>query len=352
MLWSRLGRFDTRLLTRLQEQDRVLVEYWAHEASLVLAEDWPIHQVQMRTWPPAERRGYDSTREWLQANADFRRSVLDQLRDRGAMRAAEIEGAMPAVYRSGGWNDGRSVGRLLELMWVQGDVTISRRGGGQRVWDLMERCVPPDVIGEEISEAEAVRRAAARSVRALGVCSARDVTRYFTRGRYPDLASALDRLVRDGEVVPVTVDGLKLDRFAHADALPEIDAIERGEWRPRTTLLSPFDNLVADRRRAEELWDFTFRLEIYTPKDKRQYGYFVLPLLHGDSLVGRVDASVDRKRGVLTLIAIHLEPSVRATKSLAAAVARNARDLATFVGADDVEVRAAPDGWRELINTV
>ena len=327
----------------------MLVEYWAHEASLVLAEDWPIHQVQMRSWPP-QRAGYDRTREWLRVNADFRRSVVDQLRERGPLRAADIVGAMPATYISGGWNDGRSVGRLLELMWVQGEVSISRREGGQRLWDLMERCVPPDLVRTEIPEADAVRRAAARSVRALGVCSARDVTRYFTRGRYPGLADALDDLVRAGEIVPVVVDGLRLDRYAHVEALAEIDAIEAGDWEPRTTLLSPFDNLVADRRRTEELWDFAFRLEIYTPKDKRQYGYFVLPLLHGEALVGRVDAAVDRKRGVLRLIAVHVEPRVRPTKSLATALRRTARDLTRFIGADTIEVGSAPPGWREQID--
>lgn len=349
VLWSRLGRYDTDLLRRLQEDRRTLVEYWAHEASLVLAEDWAIHQVLMRSWPPAGRRGYDSTREWLRANRDFRRSVLEQLRRSGPLPAAQIQGAMPVAYRSGGWNDGRSAGRLLELMWVQGEVSISRREGGHRLWDLMERCLPDQLARTEVAEDVAVRRAAARSVRALGVCSARDITRYFTRGRYPGLPDALVDLQRSGEIVPIEVEGLKLDRYAHAHALEEIDAIERGEWQPRTTLLSPFDNLVADRRRTEELWDFRFRLEIYTPKHKREYGYFVLPLLHGDSLVGRVDAVADRRAGALTLVAVHLEAGVRPTKGLATALRRSARDLAAFVGATAVEVGTAPPGWRETI---
>ena len=315
----------------------------------MLAEDWPIHQVLMRTWPPPDRAWSQRTLDWLEANDAFRRSLLAQLRERGPLRAAEIEGAMPVAARSSGWNDGRTVGRLLELMWVRGEVGISRREGGQRLWDLMERCVPADPAREEIPEEEAVRRAAARSVRALGVCSGRDITRYFTRVRYPGLDGALSALVRSGEIVPVAVEGLKLERYAHVDALPELDAIDRGDWQPRTTLLSPFDNLVADRRRTEELWGFRFRLEIYTPKDQREYGYFVLPLLHGDSLVGRVDAVVDRKRSVLRLVTVHLEPGVRPTKALGAALGRSARSLARFAGASGVEVGAAPDGWADLV---
>ncbi|HVF19178.1 MAG TPA: crosslink repair DNA glycosylase YcaQ family protein [Mycobacteriales bacterium] len=349
VLWSRLGRFDPETLRRLQEDDRVLVEYWAHEASLVLAEDWPIHQVLMRTWPVGDGVPAMRHRQWLTEHDDFRGRVLAALRDREPLRAADLHDGTKRGWDWGAWSGGRTIGRLLELMWIQGDVTISRREGGQRLWDLMERCVPAGLVREEIPEGEAVRRAAARSVRALGVCSARDVKSYFTRGRYPGLAEALDDLVRAGEIVPVVVDGLRLVRYAHVDAIPEIDAIERGEWRPRTTLLSPFDNLVADRRRTEELWGFRFRLEIYTPKAKREYGYFVLPLLHGESLVGRVDASVDRRRGTLQLHTVHVEPGVRPTKALGSALARNAQDLARFVGATGVEVGAAPDEWTSLL---
>lgn len=349
VLWSRVGRYDVDVLRRLQEDDRVLFEYWAHEASLVLSEDWAIHQVQMRTWPVGDGLPAVRHREWLAAHDGFRRQVLAELRDRGPLRAADLHDGTTRGWDWGAWSGGRTIGRLLDLMWVRGEVGISRRVGGHRLWDLMERCVPPDLVRDEVPEAEAVRRAAARSVRALGVCSARDVSRYFTRGRYPGLGDALADLLRAGEIVPVAVDGLRLDRFSHVHALPEIEAIEAGDWQPRTTLLSPFDNLVADRRRTEELWDFTFRLEIYTPKHKRQYGYFVLPLLHGEALVGRVDAAVDRKRGVLRLIAVHLEPGVRPTKALATALRRTARDLARFVGAATVEVGTAPPGWAATI---
>ncbi|HVE98653.1 MAG TPA: crosslink repair DNA glycosylase YcaQ family protein [Mycobacteriales bacterium] len=349
VVWSRAGRYDATLLARLQETDRSLFEYWAHEASLVLVEDWPVHRVQMRTWPVGDGVSAARHRAWLAEYDGFRRHVLATLAERGPLRAGDLDDGTRDGWAWGAWNGGRTVGRLLELMWVRGEVGISRRAGGQRLWDLMERCAPGGVGRAEIAEEEAVRRAALRSVRALGVCSARDITRYFTRGRYPGLPAVLDDLVRTGELVPVRVEGLPLERYAHPDALAELDVIERGEWQPRTTLLSPFDNLVADRRRTEELWGFRFRLEIYTPKEKREYGYFVLPLLHGDSLAGRVDAVVDRQVGALVLKAVHLEPGTRPTRALAVALGRNARDLARFVGATSVDVGTAPDGWRAIL---
>ncbi|HVE63518.1 MAG TPA: crosslink repair DNA glycosylase YcaQ family protein [Mycobacteriales bacterium] len=350
VLWSRLGRYDVRLLQGLQEVDRLLFEHWAHEASLVLSEDWPISHVMMRTWPVGDGVVATRTRRWLADNDARRLRILALLRERGPLRARALDDDSAPGRAPGGWSAGRTVGQLLELMSIRGEVLVSARVGGQRLWDLAERCVPADLAHVEISVEDAVRRAAARSVRALGVCSARDVMQYFTRGRYPGIAAALDDLVRTGEILPVTVDGLRLDRYAHVDAVPEIDAIERGEWRPRTTLLSPFDNLIADRRRTQELWDFYFRLEIYTPQAKREFGYFVMPILHGDALVGRIDAAVDRKRGVLRLITVHLEPGVRPTRVLGAAVGRAARDLAKFVGATSVEVGTAPAGWAPLLS--
>ena len=173
-------------------------------------------------------------------------------------------------------------------------------------------------------------------------------------GRYPGLALALREMERKAvvEQVRVVEEGIEWPGpwFVHAEDLPLLEQLEAGEWWPRTTLLSPFDNLITERGRTEQLFGFNFRMEIYVPKTKRQYGYYVLPILHGDRLIGRVDPAMDRRRGVLVLHAVHAELDAPLTRTDGRAVARAIEDLAGFLGARDVEYRGAvPERWRTTL---
>jgi hypothetical protein len=148
----------------------------------------------------------------------------------------------------------------------------------------------------------------------------------------------------------VHVDELPGPWFVHRDDLALLERIERGSWRPRSTLLSPFDNLIHDRKRAASLYDLDYRMEIYVPKAKRRFGYYAMPLLHGDRFVARVDPTVDRARGRLVVNAVHVEPGVRPARELGSAVADAVRELATWSGADDVEVAGpVPAPWRSAL---
>jgi uncharacterized protein YcaQ len=181
------------------------------------------------------------------------------------------------------------------------------------------------------------------------VATARDIDRHFTAYRYPGLATVLASLERSRRIerVRLAADGAERNGpwYVHAEDLPLLERLEAGDWRPRTTLLSPFDNLIINRERTERLFGFRFRLEIYVPKAARQYGYYVLPVLHGDRLVGRVDPALDRKRGRLVVHAVHAEPDAPA--SAGPAVAAALRELAAFLGADGVDLGRPPPGvWR------
>jgi uncharacterized protein YcaQ len=194
-----------------------------------------------------------------------------------------------------------------------------------------------------------VRLAAQRSLRALGVATARDIDRHFTASRYPGLPAVLAGLERSGRVerLRVAAGGAEWPGpwYVHADDLPLLERLEAGDWRPRTTLLSPFDNLIIDRERTQRLFGFHYRMEIYVPKAARRYGYYVLPVLHGDRLVGRVDPVMDRARGRLVANAVHAEPDAPATAGPATAGALE--ELAAFLGAGGVELRQPPPRvWR------
>ena len=333
VVFSRLGPFDPALLEQLAYEDRTLFEYWAHEASLVLSEDLPLHRYLMRTW------SYPRAEQWWTLNAEFRAYILDRLRADGPLPLREIEDRSVAPWLSRGWTHQRNVSRMLDLMWVRGDVGIGGRSGGQRLWDLMERCLPPWAPDGTPSEEEVTRSAVLHALNALGVARPPHIRAHFTRGRYPALPETLAALHEQGEIVPVEVEGLGGGWWMRTDA--EVD----GDWRGRTALLSPFDNLLCDRARTEQLFGFSHRLEIYTPKAKRRWGYFVLPILHHDRLIGRADLAIDRKANRLVAHAIHREPDAPRGKAVAKAIRRELERLAKWQGAGDVELRTVPDAW-------
>lgn len=355
VLWSRLGPYDLANLDTLLWQERSLFEYWAHAASIVLTEDYPVHCLMMRRYSTGDSGWAKRVRAWVEENAALRDAMLVQLRERGALLSRQVEDIAEETWRSSGWTNDRNVNRMLDFLWTQGVLMVAGRSGGQKIWDLAERCLPEWTPREEWSEHEVVRYAAQKSLRALGVATAREIAQHYIRGRYPGLTGVLSELEKEGKIVRVEVvaDGgdkaLPGPYFIHADDMPLLERIEAGEWAPRTTLLSPFDNLICDRKRTETLFNFRFRLEIYVPPAKREYGYYVLSILHGDRLVGRVDPQMDRKRGILIINAIHAEPGasddVETTRAISDAIA----SLATFLGAKEIVYSGrVPKGWEAI----
>jgi uncharacterized protein len=321
VLWSRLGNYDLAELEKLRWQTHELFDYWAH---IVPASDYAIHRETMRRYPAGASARSNYIHEWLAANVGFRRYILRELRKRGPLRSRELEDRAELPWKTGGWNDGKSLGIMLELLWDGGKVGIAGREGNARLWDLAERVFPTDQ--PRLAAGEIARRVLDRQLRSRGISRANEFGRVFD-GWVPGRERALKALVREGRFVPVEIEGLGGDWLAHAELL------ERGSGEPRSTLLSPFDRLVYYRDRTEELWGFRFRLEIYVPKAKRQYGYFVLPFLHGHELVGRIDPLFDRKTGVLNINAVHWEPGARRARAdLEAAVT----ELAEWLGAGEI----------------
>ena len=318
VLWSRLGAYDVAELRRLLDE-RELFEYWAF---IVPASDLDLHRETMRRFPHGQGIWTTRVTEWMRANEAFRRYVLRELRKRGPLRSRDLDdrAAVP-WWTGGGWNDGKSLGRMLEYLWLGGAIAIAGRDGTERVWDLAE-CVYPKVPR---ARGEA-RRLLERQLRRQGIARATRIGRAWD-GRAPGWERALRALVHEGVAVPIEIEGVRRGWFAHRDALA-------AEFRPRTTLLSPFDRLIHDRNRTEELFGFRYRIEIYVPKAKRQYGYFVLPILHGERLVGRIDPFFDRKAGVLRINAVHWEPDAPEDVPLEQTIS----DLAGWLGADSVEL--------------
>jgi len=353
VLHSRLGDVDPALLDRVAYAERALFEYWAHEASYVCAVDLPVHAWAMRSWPGGDTARARRVLAWLDANAAFRVHLLDQLAAAGPLRARDIENRAVVSFRHDGWSpQDWTVGRMLELLWQRGEVGVLRREGGQRLWDLGERCLPPPGINaaDDLDERRVVRLAAQRSLRALGVARLPHIRAHFIRNRYRGLESILAELHAEEVVERVAVDGLAGEWWVHARDVATLRALAADEypWRPRTVILSPFDNLVCDRARTEQLFDFHHRLEIYVPAAKRRWGYFVLPILHGDSLVGRADLFLDTRKGELVVKTLHREPGAPRGSKVASAVRRELERMAAWRGATHVSFTGpVPTEWRD-----
>ena len=352
VLRSRLPSFRPEHLDRLLWHDRSLFEYWAHAASIVLSEDYAIHRYLMRTWPsPGSRFG-----EWAVRNDALRRSIMRAVGRRGPLRLRDLDGNdVSEAWVSTGWTRDRNVDQMVRFLWIRGKVMVARRRGLEKWWDRVDRVLPAEALARRpLRDPEVTRRAAELSIRGLGVATAAHVKGHFTMDRYPGLPAELDRLERSGAIerVEVVDDGSRLPGrwYVHRDDLPLLERIERGRWEPRATLLSPFDNLIHDRKRSALMFGLDYRMEIYVPKAQRRYGYYSMPLLVGDRFVARVDPAFDRERGRLLVHAVTPEDGVKPDRSNAATLAGAVHELAGWLGADRVEVTGpVPPAWRRSL---
>lgn len=320
--FSRLGPYDRAILDRLVFHDRRLFYYLAHAASLVLTEDFPIFAGMMR--PYSKRKDTYGLRvaDWMKANVRLRRQVLDEIRTRGPLRSRDFDDTAAEHWQSAGWTAGRNVSQMLERLWMEGEITVVGRDGSQRLWDLASRWFPAWTPREKLTAHARSDRAVGHALRALGVANEGHVYVYFTRWAYDDLKGSLKRLADRGEILAATVAGRR-GFYVHRDHVPN----GTRRWRGRTTLLSPFDNLIADRKRTKLLFDFDFAIEIYMPAPKRKRGYYAFPILSDDRLIGSADVRFDRDSRKLAVQKLMFEDGFGMTP----AVQRAIEELETFV---------------------
>jgi uncharacterized protein YcaQ len=307
--WSRLGAaYDPAHLKRATEVDRTLFEHLAQPsptepgiAMLRPMSDLGLYLADMAAWP--NRSG--SNREWVKVNDAFRKNILDQLQAAGPLMSRDIPDTSVVPWTSSGWTNDRNVTQMLQILVARGEVAITGRRGKQRLWDLAERVYPEVAV---VPADEAHRIVAERRLRSLGIARPKIVG-------------------QAGEPVEVedTAGEWRLDPSVTAD-----------DFEGRTALLSPFDRLIHNRPRAIDLFDFDYILEMYKPKAQRRWGYFALPVLHGDRLVGKVDATADSKASILHVHAVHHD--VRTKRTMTAAIDTELGALADWLRLEKVQV--------------
>jgi uncharacterized protein YcaQ len=354
VLWSRLGTYDPAHLRELHYPDGELIEYWVHAAAIAPTSTFRYFRRMME-----ERKEPNSwTSEWLAEHADTVAHVRAAILEEGPRAARHFErpsGPRPEPWT---WWGGKPARQALDLLWTRGELMILRRDGFQRVYELTDRLAPHLLDGELPTEAEQRRYFVTNAMRALGVATPHWVADYFrTGGRahvpLAQAAAELRQLEQEGSIIPIEVPGITDPLWLDACRRPLLEQLRAGQAKStRTTLLSPFDNLIWHRGRTESLFGFEYRIECYTPAAKRRYGYYNLPILHRGRLVGRLDPVYSRKEHMLTIKSLHLEPGVRITNRLLDGLADALRDYTTFLGGGDIHLEGSnPSEFRNALQT-
>lgn len=319
VLTSRVGAYPEGTVSKLLAAGR-LFEHWAHEACLIATDEWPLYKRTMRDehpwWGPV-----------LAREPELAERILETIRERGPLGSRHFEGK-----NAGSWWEWKPAKRVLEALWTAGRLVIAGRQGFQRLYDLPERVIPGEYLeAPEPSEAEYFRTLVVRSVNARGALTETGIAEHYrVPGRTRVLRPHVEPLVAEGLLRRIPVEDGGAPVFVPGDAV--VDGAPSGG-----VLLSPFDNLVWDRAFLRRVFGFTHTIEVYKPAPQREYGYYVLPFLYGDRLVGRADLKSDRAEGILRVRAFHLEPKVRHSAALDASFERALGRLARVLGLESVQ---------------
>ena len=328
-LFSRLGHYSPLILEQAawsQGRWRSLFEYWGHEASLLPMALYPLMRWRMERAKLGQGIYSQMARFGREQQATIER-VLQTVEARGALGAGSLS---TREERAGPWWDWSDEKHALEWLFAAGLVTVAGRRGFERLYDLPERVIPGEILQQPVlSEAEAQRGLLLHSATALGVGTEKDLRDYF-RLDPADSRSRLAELVEDGQLLACQVQGWKAPAFCLPD--PKVP-----RKVPASALLSPFDSLIWERSRTERLFDFRYRLEIYTPQDKRVYGYYVLPFLHNERIAARVDLRAERANGCLAVHAVHEEEAGLDEEGMQA-LALNLAQMASWLGLERVQL--------------
>ncbi|WP_279044223.1 winged helix-turn-helix domain-containing protein [Cedecea davisae] len=340
VLFSRLGRFEQNWLDNALANGE-LIEYWAHEACFLPKQDFSL--IRHRMLSP-ENMGWKYRPKWMAEHAEDIKQLLAFIEQNGPVRSADFE--HPRKGASGWW-EWKPQKKHLEGLFTAGKVMVTERRNFQRVYDLTHRVMPHwDDAVHLIDQQQAELKMLENSARSLGVFRPEWLADYY-RLKNLALKPLLENWISCGSVIRVEVEKLG-EMLLHHSLLPLLDKAQQNQLKAtHSTVLSPFDPVVWDRRRAEALFDFSYRLECYTPAEKRRYGYFVLPLLHNGALVGRMDAKMHRKQGELEVISLYLEEGFKVTRSLVEGLRGALNEFALWQSATNISFGMLPEALRE-----
>ncbi len=353
-LWNRIGNFRLSDLNILLWEEKKLFKNWAGRfAGIGLTEDYSLYYSLMKRYPESLGDSWGAqraeARKFLAEHKQLAKSMVEQLK-KGPMQLKQFKEYTRTKRSSDGWSPGSTVSQMLSHLEMSGRVMVVGQDGIQNVWGLPEEFLPSWVQRNELSEWEFERLAAQRSIRALGTALPREIN-YFPRGCYHDLKRTLRSLIEDSVIHRVQVDGTRSEeRYIHDLDVPLLESMDSEEWHPRVSLLPPFDNLTSGRQRTKRIFGFEYYLEMFFPKDKRKFGYYVLSILYGDKLIGRIDPVMDRRYEKLLINSVHAEPVAPSDKNVAMMISETIDRFAEFLGAREVIYSSrVPAAWKSYL---
>lgn len=353
-LWSRIGHFSTNQLNDYIWNKKSAFLHWVPTAWIVLMEDYPLYHTLMEEYPDslgkAWRSHIEPARKYLEEHVPLQEEVLSRLNNvtAGLDRFKDIG---KREKSTDGWSSGNEVSTLLHHLHMKGKVMVSGYNGNLKKWTLTENYLPECADRTILSQRELEKQTALRALKALGVASELEINRYFIRGRYWDLQGALDELTDESRILKVSITGEKKAKtqYVRSEDLKLLKNPETSDGELK--LIAPFDNLISGRERARRLFNFDYSLEQFLPKERRKFGTYVLPLLWRNDLVGRVDLSLDKKKGILNAISVHAEPGFEEETEIPVALMNTLENFSRFIGAHKLHFgNVISPAWRRILS--
>jgi uncharacterized protein YcaQ len=355
-LWNRIGNFQPSDLDRLLWDEKKLFEHWANRVALiVLTEDYPLYYSMMKRYPESLSKSWGAqkaeARKFLAKHRALAKSITKQLK-KGPLQLTQFQEYRRTKRSADGWGSGSEVSEMLFHLELGGEVMIVGHERNRNIWGLPEEFLPSWVERKELAEEEVQRVAAQRAIRALGTASPPEINYYFPRGRYQNLKRALESLQEDSVIHRVRVAEYqgREERYIHDMDIRLLESVRGDDWQPRVSLLPPFDNLICGRSRTNRVFGFDYSHEMFLPENKRKFGYYLLPILWGDRLIGRVDPLTERSKDRLLINSVHAEPKAPCDE-VAPKIADAIQRLAEFLGAKEVAYSSrVPAAWRSSLH--
>ena len=352
-LWSRIGNFRPSDLDSLLFEEKKLFLHQA-PAMIVLTEDYPLFYSLMRRYPESLSKSWGGwkvrARKYLVMH-ELRKRILNDLKS-GPLLLSQFRDHVRTGRAADGWTSGSDVSNMLFHLQMTGDVMIVGHQGNQNIWGLSGKFLPSWVERKNLTEEEFEREAAQRALQALGTATPREIHVYFPRARYLNLKENLEHLREESTIHRVHVTGLeaKDERYIHDKDVELLESMNSDAWQPRTSLLSPFDNLICLRSRTNKIFGFDYMHENFLPESKRKFGTFVHPILYGDKLIGRADLLMDKKNEKLMVNSLHAERGAPGDKEVSSKIRQTIQQFAEFLGTKEVAYTArVPAAWKNSL---